>query len=123
MTSATVRPDRYTPGDDGKTREVIAEVVPFGALAEALSRNSARVCSESAAELERILRELSDLESRTREAADMLERSARELPEMTDLLNAEIRGPVPAALTGYLDGRSQVGMLRRAPDPAAAGEA
>ena len=49
----------------------------------------------------------------------MLERSARELPEMADLLNAGIRGPVLAALTRYLDGRAEAGTLRRTPDPAA----
>jgi AcrR family transcriptional regulator len=102
-----------------EAREFIAEVVPFGALAEALSGQSSAVSSDPAAELEQILRELYDLESRTREAADMLERSARELPQMADLLNAGIRGPVLATLTRYLDGRAQVGMLRRTPDPAA----
>jgi len=102
-----------------EAREFIAEVVPFGALADALSGQSASASSDPAAELERILRELYDLESRTREAADMLERSARELPEMADLLNAGIRAPVLAALTRYLDGRARAGMLRRTPDAAA----
>jgi len=102
-----------------EAREFIAEVVPFGALADALSGHRAPASSDPAAELERILRELYDLESRTREAADMLERSARELPEMADLLNAGIRAPVLAALTRYLDGRARVGMLRRTPDAAA----
>jgi hypothetical protein len=46
----------------------------------------------------------------------MLERSARELPEMADLLNAGLRGPVLAALTEYLDGRARAGTLRRTPD-------
>jgi AcrR family transcriptional regulator len=102
-----------------EARDFITEVVPFGQLAEALSGNGLLISSDSAAELDAILRELYDLESRTREAADMLERSARELPEMADLLNAGIRGPVLAALTSYLDGRAQAGMLRRTPDSAA----
>ena len=75
-----------------EARDFIAEVVPFGALAEALSGPGA---GDTAAEFEKILRELFELESRTREAADMLERSARELPEMADLLNAGIRAPRP----------------------------
>jgi AcrR family transcriptional regulator len=103
----------------GEAREFIAEVVPFGALAEALSGPPPLAPGSAAAELEEILRELFRLESRTREAADMLERSARELPEMADLLNAGIRGPVLAALTGYLQGRVQAGMLRPTPDAAA----
>ena len=45
----------------------------------------------------------------------MLERSARELPEMADLLNTGIRGPVLAALTEYLDVRTRAGLLRRTP--------
>src|ERR1700722_15088181 len=96
-----------------EVRGFIAEVVPFGALAEALS---GRASDDSAAEFEEILRELFQLESRTREAADMLERSARELPEMADLLNAGIRRPILAALTQYLNGRVQEGTLRRTPD-------
>src|ERR1700728_730029 len=63
-----------------EVREFIAEVVPFGTLADALS-GSAPSAEGAAAELEKILRELYDLEYRTREAVDMLERSARELPE------------------------------------------
>jgi AcrR family transcriptional regulator len=99
-----------------EARVFIAEVVPFGTLAEALSGQGP---GDTAAEFERILRELFQLESRTREAADMLERSARELPEMADLLHAGIRGPVLAALTEYLTGRAEAGTLRRTPDAAA----
>ena len=40
----------------------------------------------------------------------MLERSARELPEMADLLNAGIRAPVLAALTEYLAARAEAGL-------------
>jgi AcrR family transcriptional regulator len=100
-----------------EARDFITEVVPFGALAEALSGQGPG--GDTAAELEKILRELYDLESRTREAADMLERSARELPEMADLLNSGIRRPVLAALTEYLAGRAEAGTLRRTPDAAA----
>ncbi len=99
-----------------EARAFIAEVVPFGTLAEALSGPGPADPGDTAAELEKILRELFELESRTREAADMLERSARELPEMADLLNSGLRGPVLAALTEYLDGRVQAGTLRRTPD-------
>ncbi len=101
-----------------EARDFIAEVVPFGVLAEALSGQGSSALGDSAAELEEILRELFQLESRTREAADMLERSARELPEMADLLNVVIRGPLLKALTEYLTGRVQAGLLRRTPDAA-----
>jgi len=106
-----------------QVREFIAEVVPFGTLAEALAAPSsgARGFSglDAVAELEKVLRELYELESRTREAADMLERSARELPEMADLLNTGFRGPVLAALTTYLADGAAAGLLRRTPDPGA----
>jgi AcrR family transcriptional regulator len=103
-----------------QAREFIAEVVPFGTLAEALASPGAGSGRwDATAELEKILRELYELESRTREAADMLERSARELPELADLLNTGLRGPVLAALTSYLTDRAQAGLLRRTPDPAA----
>jgi hypothetical protein len=49
----------------------------------------------------------------------MIERSARELPELADLLNAGLRSPVIAALTAYLDNRAKTGKLRRTPDTAA----
>ncbi|MFY9935055.1 MAG: helix-turn-helix domain-containing protein [Streptosporangiaceae bacterium] len=99
-----------------EAREFITEVVPFGALAGALSGPDP---DDAGAELELILRELFELESRTREAADMLERSARELPEMADLLNEGIRRPVLSALTAYLERRVWSGLLRQTPDPAA----
>jgi AcrR family transcriptional regulator len=101
-----------------EVREFIAEVVPFGTLAAALT-GSAPGADGATAELEKILRELYELESRTREAADMLERSARELPELADLLSTGFYQPVLTALTSYLSLRAGAGLLRRTPDPAA----
>jgi len=101
-----------------EVREFITEVVPFGTLAAALS-GSGPGAEGATAELEKILRELYELESRTREAADMLERSARELPELADLLNTGFYRPVLSALTSYLSLRVGAGLLRRTPDPAA----
>ena len=65
------------------------------------------------------LRELFSLEELTNQAADMIERSARELPELADLLNNGLRAPVLAALTSYLDVRAATGALRATPDSAA----
>src|ERR1700733_1752998 len=101
-----------------EVREFIAEVVPFGTLAAALS-GTGPGADGAAAELEKILRELYELESRTREAANMLERSARELPELADLLNTGFYQPVLTALTSYLSVRASAGLLRRTPAPAA----
>ena len=74
---------------------------------------------DPAAELESIMRELFTLEEQTSQAADMIERSARELPELADLLNSGLRAPVLAALTGYLDSRAKSGQLRTTPNTAA----
>jgi AcrR family transcriptional regulator len=99
-----------------QAREFVAAEVPFGALAEAL-RTAA--VTDPAAEFEAILRELFTLEEQTAQAADMIERSARVLPELADLLNSGLRRPVLDALTGYLDSRAKTGALRCTPDTAA----
>ena len=89
-----------------QAREFVAAEVPFGSLAAALGGPEP---DDPAAELEAVTRELFTLETQTREAADMIERSARELPELADLLNTGLRKPVLAALTDYLGSRAQVG--------------
>src|SRR6202453_2514049 len=61
----------------GQAREFVDEAIPFGSLAEALE---AAEPDNPAAELESIMRELFTLEEQTSAAADMIERSARELP-------------------------------------------
>lgn len=99
-----------------QAREFVAAEVPFGYLAEAMAVADP---DDPAAELESIIRELFNLEELTYQAADMIERSARELPELADLLNSGLRGPVLAALTSYLDSRARTGKLRTTPDTAA----
>jgi AcrR family transcriptional regulator len=100
----------------GQVRDFVAVEVPFGSLAAALDRT---IPDDPAVELETVLRELFTLETQTREAADMIERSARELPELADLLNSGLRRPVLAALAEYLDSRASSGTLRTTPDTAA----
>jgi AcrR family transcriptional regulator len=99
-----------------ETRDFVAAEVPFGSLAEALATADP---ADPAGELEAIMRELFELEELTARAADMIERSARELPELADLLNEGLRSPVLAALTQYLDSRAKAGKLRVTPDTAA----
>jgi AcrR family transcriptional regulator len=98
-----------------QARAFVAEAVPFGSLAQALNGTDP---DDPAAEFESIARELFGLEEQTSQAADMIERSARELPELADLLNSGLRGPVLEALTGYLDSRAKTGKLRTTPDSA-----
>jgi AcrR family transcriptional regulator len=99
-----------------EARSFVADAVPFGSLAAALAAPAAE---DPAAELEAIARELFVLESQTREAADMIERSARDLPELADLLNQGFRAPIIDALTDYLARRVKRGQLRRTPDTGA----
>ena len=67
---------------------------------------------DPAAELESIMRELFTLEEQTSQAADMIERSARELPELADLLNTRPARPGPRR-AHQLPG--QPGQVRPAP--------
>ena len=102
-----------------QTRDFVAAEVPFGSLADALQLTDPLGPDDPAAELESIMRELFGLEEMTAQAADMIERSARELPELADLLNSGLRRPVLDALTSYLDSRAKAGKLRATPDTAA----
>jgi len=102
-----------------QTRDFVAAEVPFGSLAEALLLTDTDGPADPAAELESITRELFGLEELTAQAADMIERSARELPELADLLNTGLRRPVLDALSTYLDSRAKAGKLRATPDTAA----
>jgi AcrR family transcriptional regulator len=96
-----------------QAREFVAAEVPFGALAQALHTADPE---DPAGELEQVMREMFALEEQTARAADMIERSARELPELADLLNSGLRRPVLDALTQYLDARAKTGKLRGTPD-------
>jgi AcrR family transcriptional regulator len=99
-----------------QAREFVAAEVPFGSLADALRTTET---DDPATELESIMRELFTLEEQTAQAADMIERSARELPELADLLDNGLRRPVLNALTSYLGSRAKSGRLRATPDAAA----
>ena len=99
-----------------QAHEFVAAEVPFGTLAAALRITDP---DDPAAELQQIMRELFTLEEQTAQAADMIERSARELPELAHLLNTGLRRPILAALAQYLDGRAKTGKLRQTPDTAA----
>jgi AcrR family transcriptional regulator len=96
-----------------EARDFVAEAVPFGTLAQALGTTEP---ADPTAELDAVLRELFALEVATREAADMIERSARELPELAELLTTGLYQPVVASLSEYLGKRTDKGYLRQTPD-------
>jgi AcrR family transcriptional regulator len=99
-----------------QVRDFVATEVPVGSLAAAV-RGAWH--DDPAVELEAVMRELYVLGTQTRKAADMIERSARELPALADLLNTGLRRPVLVALTEYLHTRAKAGRLRATPDAAA----
>jgi AcrR family transcriptional regulator len=96
-----------------EARDFVAEAVPFGTLAAALATSEP---DDPARELEAVLRELFALEGQTKEATDMIDRSARELPDLAELLNDGLYRPVIAALAEYLQSRADKGFLRQTPD-------
>src|ERR1700739_3140218 len=93
-----------------QAREFVAAEVPFGALAAALHTggpDDPENPDAPASELQLIMSEFFTLEEQPARAADMIERSARELPELAELLNAGLRRPVLDALTRYLHSRGK----------------
>jgi len=83
-------------------------------LDEALRR---RKVTDARAELEAIVRELWDLIAQSRRLADVLERSARDWPELADLFYRQMRRSLFADLTAYIDRRAARGFLRPAKHP------
>jgi AcrR family transcriptional regulator len=100
----------------GHIRELLTSVAIPPALGEAL-RNP--VADDPRAELEGIVRELFSLMALTGPAMEMIERSAREMPDLAQIFNVDLRRPLLGALTSYLEQRSEHRQLRRTPYPEA----
>jgi AcrR family transcriptional regulator len=98
-------------------RDLLTPAAIPPALADALHHDQA---GDPLAELEGIIRELFSLMALTGPAMDMIERSAREMPELAQLFTVDLRRPLLAALTSYLQRRAGTGQLRRTPHPEAA---
>jgi AcrR family transcriptional regulator len=105
----------------GATLEYIAErlaqspVVPLmRSLVEKKKRGDARI------ELEMFVRELYDDLARNRRGLKLVDRSARDLPELAAIWFDNTRAGLVGLLTAYLQGRIAAGKLRRVPDAAAA---
>jgi len=97
-------------------RELLTPAAIPPALSQALA--SDRV-ADAGAELEGIALELFSLMALTGPAMDMIEKSAREVPELAQLFIVDLRRPLLAALTSYLERRAEAGQLRRTPHPEA----
>lgn len=92
----------------------LVEGARLPALQTALARASA---PDPAAELEAIVREFYSVIALTRRSMTMLERSARDLPDVAELWYRDVRQPVIDELTRYLETRMAAGELRQVPDP------
>ena len=91
-----------------------AGAAPTALLDQALRRSRVR---DATVEFEEIVRELYALMGLTRQAMDMIERSARDTPEFRLLVDVELRRPLVNALATYLARRARQGHLRSTLDP------
>jgi AcrR family transcriptional regulator len=98
----------------GQIRDMLTPAAIPPALGEALRH---RLADDARAELEGIVRELFSLMALTGPAMDMIERSAREMPELAQIFNVDLRRPLLGALTSYLEQRSECRQLRPTPHP------
>jgi AcrR family transcriptional regulator len=98
-------------------RERLAENAAVPSLAQALSKQ--RV-TDVRAELHAIVRELYDTVARNRRGIKLLDRSARDYPELAALWFESGRGGLISLLTKYLDDRMRRKLLRPLPDAAVA---
>jgi AcrR family transcriptional regulator len=96
-------------------RERLAANQTLPALAAALTRK--RV-TDARAELTAIVHELYDTLARNRHGITLLDRSARDHPELAALWFEGARGGVMAMLTQYLESRMRRKLLRPAPEVA-----
>ena len=98
-------------------RERLAKDQMPAALVGALRRGRVR---DPRAELEEIVRELYDAVARNRRGIKLLDRSARDYPELAALWFEGARGGLIQLLGQYIADRARRRLLRAVPDPAVA---
>lgn len=76
--------------------------------------------ADARAELEGVLRELYSVIAKNRHGFDLVERSAREVPEMAQMIFVEGRRRTVGALARYFSDRIESGYFKPVPDPATA---
>lgn len=112
-----------TPSPDAilaRVRSRLVEITALPRLAAATSRSTpADVRQEALA----VLGELWEMTASTRLAADMVERSARDWPELSDLFYGDIRRHVIQRLADYIDARVRHGEFRTRADTVLAARA
>ncbi|MGH8995320.1 MAG: TetR/AcrR family transcriptional regulator [Acidimicrobiales bacterium] len=98
----------------GRTERRLADLMALPILHDALGRRRSR---DPRHELASVLEELWELISRTRLAADMVERSARDWPELSLLFYEKARRNLFDRLSEYVGMRSQSGQFRTFANP------
>ena len=98
-------------------RDRLGGGVSFPALDRAARR---RASDDPHAELDTVLRELFALLATTRDVMDMIERSAREVPELATFVDVELRHPLLETLGGYVTRRIRDNSFRTGLEPAVA---
>jgi len=93
-----------------RLRERVAEAFPLPALDAALSR---RRPTDPQTELRAVVQELFDQTERSREGATILERSARDVPELFGLFFEQVRRDLFERMTRYVTIRMQDGVFHR----------
>ena len=101
----------------GATLRFVRERLAAEGLPAALAASPRKSPPDTAAELGGIVRELYDALARNRRAIKLVDRSARDYPELADLWFAGARGGVIERLAQYLADRIRRGALRPVPDP------
>jgi AcrR family transcriptional regulator len=86
------------------------------ALSAALAGDQLPARAGAEEELAAVVAELYDLIGRTRHATDMIERSARDLPALAELLYLEWRRPLINRIRAYLQARMDSGQFRPVDD-------
>lgn len=100
-----------------RVREGMNAVLQFPTLDRALA---SRAAADPRIELEAIIRELYAVMADTRRAADLIERSAMDLPEFGALIWIGFRRSIVDRLARYLRDRIARGLVRSLPDPSTA---
>jgi AcrR family transcriptional regulator len=100
-----------------RMKDAIAEHFALPRLDEALAR---RRVTDAREELTNVLQELVDRTFATREAADVLERSARDVPELAAVFYGQVRRSILDRLTQLITKRVAAGHYRRTRPPIAA---
>lgn len=106
-----------TPDREELLERVVLRMDVVAALPLLHAAARRRRTSDAAAELDGVLGELWDVTVRTRLAADMIERSARDWPELSRVFYEGVRREIFRALARYVERRASSGAFRPVADP------